>query len=40
MNNDSTNEIRENDVVVFFEIKKNFNPLAIYLEYEGFQTTY
>ena len=36
MNNDSTNEIRENDVVVFFEIKKNFNPLAIYLEYEGF----
>ena len=35
MNNDATNEIRENDIIAIFEIKENFNPLAIYLEYEG-----
>jgi hypothetical protein len=34
MNNDSTNEIRDNDVIVIFEILSNSNPLAIYLEYE------
>lgn len=34
MNNDSTNEIRDNDIIVIWEIKRNFNPLAIYLEYE------
>ena len=38
MNNDSTNEIRDNDIIVIFEIKKHFNPLAIYLEYEGILT--
>ena len=35
MNNDSTNEIRDNDVIVIFEILSDSNPLAIYLEYEG-----
>ena len=35
MNNDSTNDIRDNDIIVIFEIKENYNPLAIYLEYEG-----
>lgn len=34
MNNDSTNDIRDNDIIVIFEIKENYNPLAIYLEYE------
>ena len=35
MDNDSTSDICDNDIICAFEIRNNSNPLAIYLEYEG-----